>query len=128
MSYLGPNTFSAIAVSSICHPGLPPLNQGSFQEGSFSFDFFHKQKSPLFFFFPLSSILVTASSASSVFLPDNLPYSGNLPRLKYTPSSSITYAHSFFIKVYIWFIISLILSVALAYISTESTPNDFISS
>src|SRR3989344_3559508 len=81
-SYCFPKYFSLIAVSSICHPGLPLLNQGSFQLGSSFFDFFQRQKSPLFLLFTLSSILVTASSASSVFLPESFPYSGNLLKSK----------------------------------------------
>src|SRR3989338_2050082 len=81
-SYCWPKNFSLMAVSSICHPGRPPLNHGSGHEGSSGFDFFQRQKSPLFIFLTPSSILETASSAPKEVLPESLPYSGNLLKLK----------------------------------------------
>jgi hypothetical protein len=48
----------------MCQPGLP-FPQGLSQNGSFSFDFFHKTKSPLFFLSFSVPLLKAPSSKST---------------------------------------------------------------
>ena len=88
MSYWAPKYFSVIAVSSICHPGLP-LPQGESQTGSPANSspsrFFHKAKSLELLLESSTSILWVSSS--SILRLESFPNSSNLETSKYTPVS-----------------------------------------
>ena len=66
----------------MCQPGLP-WPQGDSQEGSPSFALFHKTKSRGSFL-ESSSAILAPGFRSSIFLLDNLPYSGKVLTAKKT--------------------------------------------
>ena len=68
--------YLAIALHSICHPGLP-FPHGDFQNGSFDFAAFHRAKSSTAFLSPFSCV----SNSNSL---SNFPYLTNFNVSKYT--------------------------------------------